>query len=59
MSAEPLRCCDGCGAAVKDESEAMAKAWHYLAISKRWRCPSCVRELQQANKPKDDDAQAS
>lgn len=49
MNAEPLRCCDGCGRSVADMSEAEAKAWHFLQISKRWRCPSCARELDAAN----------
>lgn len=47
--ADPIRCCDGCGRAVADQAEAEAKAWHFLEISKRWRCPACARELVQAN----------
>lgn len=47
--ADPIRCCDGCKRPVADQSEAEAKAWAFLEISKRWRCPSCARELAQAN----------
>ena len=47
--ADPIRCTDGCGANVKDESEAQAKAWQYMEISKRYRCPQCRRDLQQVN----------
>ena len=46
---EPLRCQDGCGSTVKDTSEAEAKAWTFLTISKRWRCPNCRRALDTVN----------
>lgn len=49
MPSDPLRCCDGCKREVADMSEALAKAWHYLEISKRWRCPDCARELDVVN----------
>lgn len=48
---EPIRCCDGCKREVADMDEALAKAWHFLEISKRWRCPQCARELVEANRP--------
>jgi hypothetical protein len=47
--ADPIRCGDGCGHAVSNQSEAEAKAWAFLEISKRWRCPACACELAQAN----------
>lgn len=46
---DPIGCQDGCKRTVKDRSEAEAKAWTYLEISRRWRCPQCVRDLEQAN----------
>lgn len=49
MNREPLRCTDGCGANVKDESEAQAKAWQYMEITKRYRCPRCRLELDKVN----------
>jgi rubredoxin len=49
MTKEPLRCTDACGRTVADMSEAEAKAWRFLEISKRWRCPACTRELDAAN----------
>lgn len=49
MSKEPLRCCDGCGRTVADTAEAEAKAWQFLEISKRYRCPQCVRDLNRVN----------
>lgn len=49
MSSDPIRCCDGCGRSVSNQPEAENKAWHFLQISKRWRCPACARELAQAN----------
>lgn len=30
-------------------SDALAKAWGFLEISKRWRCPKCARELIEVN----------
>lgn len=47
---DPINCCDGCGRKVADMSEAQAKAWHYLEISKRYRCPACARELDEVNR---------
>lgn len=47
---QAIRCRDGCGRSVADESEAQAKAWECLQITGRYRCPSCMRELAEANK---------
>ncbi|WP_398498153.1 hypothetical protein [Variovorax sp.] len=47
--ADPIRCSDGCGRTVAGQSDAEAKAWTFLEISKRWRCPTCARELALAN----------
>ncbi len=45
---KPIGCTDGCKRrATQEEAEQMA--WRFLEISKRWRCPSCARELQEAN----------
>lgn len=49
---EPIRCCDGCKREVADMDDALAKAWRFLEISKRWRCPDCARELAAANRPR-------
>lgn len=46
---DPIGCNDGCGAKVADMSEAEAKAWTYLEITKRYRCPACTRALAEAN----------
>lgn len=50
MKADPINCCDGCGCKVADASEAEAKAWRFLEISKRYRCPACARELDEVNR---------
>jgi len=44
-----IRCQDGCGRTVQDEAEALARAWTFLTISKRWRCPECVHALNNVN----------
>lgn len=45
-----IRCSDGCGRAVTEE-QLKTSGWTYLAISRRYRCPVCVRELAKANEP--------
>lgn len=45
VTPEPIRCCDGCGAAVVDVSDAEAKGWTRLQITGRNRYPTCVREF--------------
>lgn len=45
-----ISCNDGCKDSVKDMDEAMAKAWHYLQITKRYRCVACARALAAINK---------
>ena len=47
---ESIRCCDGCGRSVLDESAEQAKGWSCLQITCRYRCPACVHELAQANR---------
>ena len=49
MTKEPICCCDGCKAEVADMSDAQAKGWHFLEISKRYRCPACARALERVN----------
>lgn len=44
-----LKCRDGCGAAVEDESGAEAAGWSYLSIRAAWRCGPCARELYAAS----------
>lgn len=46
---DPINCCDACGRSVADMDEALAKAWSFLEISKRWRCPDCARDLTRVN----------
>jgi hypothetical protein len=45
---EPIACAAGCARTVADDDAASAGAWSYLAISRRWRCPTCRRELDAA-----------
>lgn len=52
-TANAIGCTDGCKRTVANMDEALAKAWRFLEISKRWRCPACVRELDVANQPKE------
>lgn len=46
---DAIRCNDDCKASVLDMDAAMAQAWTYLEITKRWRCPSCRRALDAIN----------
>lgn len=52
MTPDPIPCSAGCKRSVADMAEALAKAWTFLQITNRWRCPACTRELEEANKPK-------
>jgi rubredoxin len=45
-----IACRDECKRTVADEDAAAAAGWHYLEVQKRWRCPSCERELHGTNK---------
>lgn len=46
---EPIRCCDGCGAAVADEEQASREGWTRLQITGRLRCSKCARALAAVN----------
>ena len=50
-----IGCADGCKRSVTPK-EAEQGGWTYLSIQNRWRCPTCWRELQAANRPASDDA---
>lgn len=49
LAKDPIACAAGCKRTVADEDEATAKAWEFLPITKRYRCPACRRELYQVN----------
>lgn len=40
-----LGCRDSCGKIVVDEEAALQAGWHYLMITKQWRCGECARSL--------------
>ena len=44
-----IGCRDSCGAKVEGfEEDALKAGWHYLMITKNWRCPDCTRALGMA-----------
>lgn len=47
-AAPTIGCRDGCGRRVGADVIEQS-GWIYLEIQKRWRCPDCWRELEQAN----------
>lgn len=46
MTADPIFCGDGCKRHVDTEEAAMAAAWSFLAVVRRWRCPACATVLR-------------
>lgn len=47
---DAITCRDGCKRSVEDMKAASAAGWQYLDIQKRWRCPECMRALDEANR---------
>lgn len=44
-----IGCRDSCGREVRGfEEDALLVGWHYLDITKNWRCPDCTRALGAA-----------
>lgn len=46
---EEVQCRDGCKRTQPNEEAAANAGWMWLEVQKRWRCPTCMRELQEAN----------
>lgn len=42
-------CGDECGAAVMVRQNESAAGWCWLDVARKWRCPKCRHDLEQAN----------
>ena len=47
MAADPIFCGDGCKRHVPTEEAAMAAAWSFLSVVRRWRSPACAAVLRE------------